>query len=118
MGKRKGIGGHQSASADTVSWVTPRFILDALGLFDLDPCSFDGHPWPCAGECWSFPAHDGLSEPWHGRVWLNPPYGLECAKWLKKLGEHGRGTALVFARTETEMFQRWVFPAASAILFL
>jgi hypothetical protein len=118
MSNRKGIGGHQSASAETVVWLTPPHILGALGRFDLDPCSMDGHPWPCAVENWCLPAHNGLLEPWHGRVWLNPPYGLEAAKWLRKLSQHGDGIALVFARTETEMFRRWVFPAASGILFL
>ena len=112
------MGGHQSASADSVIWLTPPHILEALGRFDLDPCSSVGHPWPCAVENWCIPAHDGLLEPWHGRVWLNPPYGLEGAKWLRKLGDHGCGTALVFARTETVMFVRWVWPRASAVLFL
>mgnify|MGYP007031251358 CR=1 FL=1 len=118
MGKRKGMGGHQGSDAETVVWITPPHVLAALGRFDLDPCSSVGHPWPCAVENWVFPAHDGLREAWHGRVWLNPPYGQECGKWLRKLSEHGCGTALVFARTETEMFQRWVFPAASGVLFL
>jgi hypothetical protein len=118
MGKRKGMGGHQGSDAETVVWLTPRYILDALGVFDLDPCSSVGHPWPCGVENWCLPADDGLLGVWHGRVWLNPPYGLECGLWLRKLGDHGDGIALVFARTETEMFQRWVFPRMSGILFL
>lgn len=118
MGKRKGMGGHQGSDAGTTTWVTPPHVLGVLGRFDLDPCSFVGHPWPCAEENWSLPGRDGLREAWHGRVWLNPPYGLECGDWLRKLCEHGDGVALVFARTETLMFQRWVFPGASGILFL
>lgn len=118
MGKRKGMGGHQSSDADSVVWLTPPSVLARLGHFDLDPCSMMGHPWPCADESWWLPAHDGLLEPWNGRVWLNPPYGLECGLWLKKLADHGNGIALVFARTETAMFQDWVFPRASGILFL
>ena len=115
---RKGMGGHHSAKAGTTCWVSPRFVTDALGVFDLDPCSFEGHPWPVAADNWCLPQRDGMSEPWHGRVWLNPPYGQECADWLRKLGDHGNGIALVFARTETAMFQKWVFPRASGILFL
>lgn len=34
------------------------------------------------------------------------------------MAEHGRGTALIFARTETEVWQEWVWPRATAILFL
>lgn len=34
------------------------------------------------------------------------------------MAEHGHGTALVFARTETRMFREHVWPHASAVLFL
>ena len=35
-----------------------------------------------------------------------------------ELADHGRGTALIFARAETASFQQQVFGRASAILFL
>jgi hypothetical protein len=34
------------------------------------------------------------------------------------LALYGRGTALVFARTETDYWHRWVWPYANAVLFL
>lgn len=34
------------------------------------------------------------------------------------MADHGRGTALIFARTETEVFHRWVWERATACLFL
>lgn len=58
-------------------------------------------------------AHD-----WAGRVWCNPPYGLQAWTWLERLADHGQGTALVFARTETAGFFRTVWRRASALLFL
>ena len=61
---------------------------------------------------------DGLAAEWAGRVWMNPPYGPELDAWLRKLARHGSGTALVFARTETEAFHLHVWPKASALLFL
>jgi hypothetical protein len=61
---------------------------------------------------------DGLAHEWEGRVWMNPPYGNETGKWLKKLADHGRGTALIFARTETKMFFDHVWNRASGLLFL
>jgi hypothetical protein len=61
---------------------------------------------------------DGLSKDWFGRVWLNPPYGRHTGTWLNKLAEHGRGTALIFARTETRMFVDCVWSKATAVLFL
>jgi hypothetical protein len=51
-------------------------------------------------------------------VWLNPPYGGQEAQWLAKLARHGQGTALIFARTETEAFQDEVFCKADALLYL
>lgn len=61
---------------------------------------------------------DGLSKPWFGRVWCNPPYGLEAAKWLERLADHGNGVALIFARTETSMFFEQVWKKADGLLFL
>ena len=74
-------------------------------------------PWPTAGIHYALPT-DGLAEPWFGRVWLNPPYGPHAARWVQRLAEHGTGTALLFARTETAMFQDHVWPNAAAMLFL
>lgn len=112
-----GIGGHQSARMLNDEWLTPPHILAALGRFDLDPCAPVVRPWPMADR--HYTAHDnGLAQPWHGRVWLNPPYGLEAARWLARLAEHGAGTALIFARTETQMFFEHVWSKATALLFL
>lgn len=114
----RGIGGHQSSRMGTDTWLTPRHVLDALGEFDLDPCSApDPNFWPTARKHITWP-RDGLSEPWHGRVWLNPPYGREAWVWLERLALHGVGTALIFARTETSGFVRTVWDGADAILFL
>lgn len=37
---------------------------------------------------------------------------------MQRLAEHGDGIALIFARTETEMFHRWGWEEADAMLFL
>lgn len=120
--RRRGtsIAGTHSGRAVTHDWITPRHIIEALGgaeSFDLDPCQSPTQPWPCAKRGIVQPI-DGLSEAWEGRVWLNPPYSIHASEWLAKLARHGRGTALIFARTETEMFVDHVWSAASAVLFL
>lgn len=51
-------------------------------------------------------------------MWLNPPYGQQAAQWLARLADHGRGIALIFARTETAMFFEHVWEKATALLFL
>ena len=111
----RAMGGHQSHNATTTTWLTPPHILAALGPFDLDPCA---HPdWPTAERLICLP-DDGLNAKWDGRVWLNPPYGAEGWVWLDKLAEHGSGTALIFARTETAGFVEHVWGKADALLFL
>lgn len=61
---------------------------------------------------------DGLTRPWHGFVWCNPPYGPEVGAWLKKCAEHGSALALVFARTETRWFREYAWGRATGMLFL
>lgn len=113
-----GIGGHHSNRPQTVEWLTPPEILGALGEFDLDPATPDVQPWPTAKARYT-KADDGLVQPWFGRVWLNPPYtnGI-IGRWLEKLAHHGRGTTIIFARTETDAFFRHVWEQAHGLLFL
>lgn len=102
---------HESPTARTTTWLTPRHILDPLGHFDLDPCAAAG--WTTAEYHYILPT-DGLRESWHGRVWCNPPYGAEAWRWLNKLADHGDGIALVFARTDIVGFDRAVWQRADA----
>jgi hypothetical protein len=114
---KAGIGSHQSAAMKNDEWLTPPEVHAFLGNFDLDPCAPIVRPWPTASE--HFTVEDnGLSKQWTGRVWLNPPYGREAAVWLERVAAHGNGLALIFARTETDMFFRHVWNKAHAILFL
>ena len=106
---------HKHQSAGNHSWITPRWILDALGEFDLDPCACPIQPWRCARQPLM---GGGLEAPWHGRVWLNPPYDKEAVKWLRRLAEHEDGISLTFARTETKWFFETIWDRADAVLFL
>lgn len=113
------IGSHHSTHPTTNDWLTPPEIIQALGPFDLDPCASRTRPWDTAKVHYTVD-DDGLSKPWFGRVWLNPPYSSHATRWLLKLAEHGNGIAFTFARTETRWFfgTVWDEPAATAILFL
>ncbi len=57
---------------------------------------------------------DGLAQPWHGKVWLQPPYGLALRKWVPKaVHEVGCGNAelvvaLLPAKTDTIWWQKYV----------
>lgn len=114
----RGMSGHQSTKYKTVEWLTPPDLIQSLGIFDLDPCSPVDRPWDTAK--WHYTINqDGLSQPWYGRVWCNPPYDrAEQEKFLLKMARHGNGVALIFARTETKQFFECVWGKADAILFI
>lgn len=98
-------------------WLTPRFITETLGPFDIDPCSpGERRPWDTANRHVDA-EEDGLSIEWTGRVWCNPPYGKETFVWMNKLANHGNGIALIFARTETIGFHEQIWNRADAIFF-
>jgi hypothetical protein len=111
------LGSHQRCVGKSQVHLTPRWIIDALGPFDLDPCAADPRPWNCADTSWC-EALDGLSRDWFGMVWLNPPFDrYQVRDWILRLWDHGRGICLVHARTEAEWF-RPIWRGSSAILFL
>ena len=116
--KKAGIGSHTRPNrGEHVIYLTPPEVLYSLGKFDLDPCAAPSpRPWPTASTHIELP-DDGLLLPWHGRVWLNPPYDESLGRWLERMAEHGCGIALIFARTETTEWQRLVWPAAKGVLF-
>lgn len=87
-----------------------RNLENEFGRFDLDPCCM---PRTAKARCFFTPAIDGLAQPWHGRVFLNPPYS-KPAPWLEKAAhEVGVGRAdlviaLLPASTDTAWFHELV----------
>ena len=97
-------------------WLTPPYIIEALGKFDLDPCAPIIRPWNMAQRHYNI-NDNGLTKEWAGRVWLNPPYGNNTFAWIEKLAIHKKGIALIFARTETKGFHRQIWEKAEAVFF-
>ena len=111
------LGSHQTSIGKTQVHITPRWIIEGLGPFDLDPAAADPRPWDCAAVNYT-ERDDGLRQPWFGRVWLNPPFDRYVVPlWIRKLARHGCGTALLHARTETDWFEP-IWARAAAILFM
>ena len=111
------LGSHQRTVGRSQVHITPKDTLDRLGPFDMDPCAASPRPWDCAAVNIT-EAENGLIQPWHGRVFLNPPFDrYEVAQWVARLAEHGQGTALLHARTEAGWFEP-IWEHASGILFL
>jgi phage N-6-adenine-methyltransferase len=72
-------------SSATGEWETPQVLYDELarifGGFTLDPCATQEN-----AKCAHFFTRedDGLSRDWKGKVFMNPPYGREIGRWVKK----------------------------------
>jgi hypothetical protein len=92
---------HSRIGVTTDSWITPDWLIQKLGPFDLDPCACVPQPWPCAER--QFTADDdGLMRSWGAAfVYCNPPYGKQLGAWLNRMALHDNGIALTYARTDT-----------------
>jgi hypothetical protein len=105
----------------TTTWLTPKAWIDALGPFDLDPCTPPKMPWKTAKRMLTV-KDDGLATPWPQEdfVFHNPPYGRGQEKWMKKAAEHGNGITLILNRADTQWFQTYVLKhsAVTALLFV
>lgn len=87
-------------------WTTPQRFFESLDEkfhFTLDPCATSKN-----AKCQRYftKAEDGLKQKWTGRVFMNPPYGRQISKWVKKAFTEARANAelvvcLLPARTDT-----------------
>lgn len=101
-------------SSKTGEWETPQWLFDQLDAefhFTLDPCATYEN-----AKCAMFytKEDDGLSRDWGGEsVFMNPPYGREIVKWVKKAYEEGTEVVcLLPARTDTRWWHDYVMKAA------
>lgn len=82
--------------ADTSSdCYTPHWIFDAVGfVFDMDVAApVDPMRRTCPARRYLTPVEDGLSEPWEGTVWMNPPFS-KALPWAERFAAHGCGMAV------------------------
>lgn len=84
-------------------FLTPPHIVEAMGEFDLDPCSSSRQHRPIARREYRYPHDNGLLLPWSGSVFCNPPFS-ELQTWIDRFILHGNGVLLVPARIEVSWF--------------
>lgn len=110
-------------SSQRDDWETPKWLFDQLDAqyhFELDVCA-QSHDTKC--KRFFSPEQDGLSHPWYGACWMNPPYGREIVKWVQKAyyaATYGGATVvcLLPARTDTNWWHEYVLGGASQITYL
>jgi hypothetical protein len=113
---------HEASIGETSEWFTPGTVFNALGLvFDLDPAHpGKDNPYCCVPARQIYTkSDDGLRQPWHGLIWLNPPFGGRRGQvpWIQRFFRHGNGICLVAARTSADWFHAVVFSTAELLLF-
>lgn len=97
-------------SSKTDEWSTPQDLFDELNSefhFNLDPCATKENA-KC--ELFYTKEDDGLSKDWSGKtVFMNPPYGREIGKWVKKAKQsNALVVCLLPARTDTSWWHEYV----------
>ncbi len=101
-------------------WYTPKWIIDTLGPFDLDPCAppIEVRPYEIAPTAYT-KDDDGLSREWHGTVWMNPPYSrVLLRRFCERMTAHGNGIALLMNRQDNLLWQEVIFPTAKSMIFM
>ncbi len=104
-------------SSKSSEWETPQKLynmLNSMFNFTLDPCAS-----PENSKCRKYftKEEDGLNNTWKGHtVFMNPPYGRDIKKWIKKAYEESRAydttvVCLIPARTDTKYWHEYCMKA-------
>jgi hypothetical protein len=99
--------GIQQQSFTTDDHYTPKWIFDALGVvFDIDVASPpEGVPWIPTSRYFT-QLDDGLLQPWHGRIWCNPPFS-KPGPWADRMIDHDDGLFLCCVSKSSWMDRIW-----------
>ncbi|MCI0348146.1 MAG: phage N-6-adenine-methyltransferase, partial [Acidobacteriales bacterium] len=118
---------HVARNSGVSEWYTPPHIIQAavntMGHIDLDPASTDIAQGIIGAQSYYTTEEDGLAQPWHGNVWLNPPYAQPLISQFadKFAAEYEAGNIthaciLVNNATETAWFRAFLKVAAAICL--
>lgn len=116
-------------SSTTPEWATPQWLFDQVqshvNRFRFHPFTLDVCATPENSKCERFftKEQDGLTQSWRGEyAWMNPPYGREIGRWVKKAYEESRYPdtfvwCLLPARTDTAWWHTYCM-RSTAIYFI
>ena len=102
-------------TSKTPEWETPLELFNDLDNefhFTLDVCATKEN-----AKCLNYidKERDGLTWNWNNQsCWMNPPYGREIGKWVKKASEVSGGVVvcLLPSRTDTKWFHDYIYNKA------
>jgi phage N-6-adenine-methyltransferase len=96
-------------TSNTFEWSTPQDLFDTLNAefhFTIDVCATKENA-KC--EHYFTKEDDGLSKEWTGVCWMNPPYGRQIGKWIKKAYESASTVVcLIPSKTDTAWWWDYV----------
>lgn len=106
--------GAEQTQTTSDDYYTPAWVFERMDCrFALDVCAPPGGvAWVPADRFYTM-ADDGLSAPWIGRVWMNPPYS-NPSPWVARFIEHGHGICMVPFAKSAWFFKLW--DAADALV--
>jgi hypothetical protein len=111
---------HRAQGTGENEWFTPSQYVEAartvMGGIDLDPATHKTAQENVEALCFFTRDDDGLSKPWRGRVWLNPPYaqpaiGHFAAKLVDEFAAGNVSQAVMLTHNYTDT--AWFHLAAS-----
>jgi phage N-6-adenine-methyltransferase len=98
-------------SSETIEWSTPKDFFDAINQefhFTLDVCATKEN---AKLPLFYTKEQNALKQVWRGRCWMNPPYGREIGKWIRKAYISSLSGTLVVclvpARTDTIWWHKY-----------
>lgn len=105
-----------------IQWETPQDFFNELNKefrFNVDVCAVE---YNAKVKHFFSPNVDGLSVPWRGRCWCNPPYDKTIGNWVQKAYNSAQNGSTVVCllpgrSSDTKWFHRYVM-RASEIRFI
>jgi len=110
-------------SSATDEWSTPADLYELIHAEFAPVLDVCATPYNAKCAMYFTREQDGLAQEWRGVCWMNPPYGREIGKWVKKAYWSAKmnGATVVCllpARTDTSWWHEYVIGGKAEVRFL
>ena len=100
-----------------IKWETPQDFFNELDKefhFDIDVCAVESDT---KIKNFFSPVVNGLSVPWVGKCWMNPPYDRSISRWVEKAYKEAQKGGLIVCllpgrSSDTKWFHDYVMKAS------